>query len=182
MKKAKETKKQTAYVLVSEPIAGLKPAVYHVDFCLRVGEDAFISRSVPFKKLIVVPASWVFDTAEAARLAATRRGQVRWCVLEKKSRRGRREGELEIVKAFVREGLRESFFGSGYRYRSYVLREGAKEPEVFYGLHHFATRDEARRSALRQMRERLKKATASAREAARDVALLRAGLRRLEGR
>ncbi len=40
-------KKQTAYVLVHESIAGLKPAVYHVDFCMRVGEQAFISRSLP---------------------------------------------------------------------------------------------------------------------------------------
>lgn len=173
----KEGKVAGAYVVIDEPISGWKPAVYHVDYCLRVGDRAFVARSSSFRKALVVPASWVFESKAEAAAYAARRGSPRWCVILEEDKHG--GISLEIVEAHVREGLRENFYGTGYRYRSYILRKGAKEPEYRH-CRSFATEKEARREAGKLLREKIKAAARIMREAERREMKLQTALKRLE--
>ena len=170
---ARDSEGASAYVVIDEPIGGLKPAIYHCDYVLRIGDRALFSRTKSFKKLLAVPASWVFKTKEEAQAYAMKRGQLRWCVVENK------KGVLGIVLAHVREGLRENFYGDGNRYRSCLFRVGAKEPEYTYGVRHYATKREARQQVSRMIRDRLRKAEKKLRQSEREVARLKRALARV---
>lgn len=174
----KEPKATTAYVCIDEPFGGMKVAIYHVDYCLKVGDRAFIARSTPFRKLLVVPASSVFETKKEAEVYAAQQGTLRWCVVETAGDIG---DEVEVFEAYVRENFREKpYYGAGFRVRRLAVRKGAKETEPFWRLNHFATKKEADQAARRIVRDKLKEAEQTMHTASRVVGHYRRLALRLE--